>query len=312
MSRAWPSPPCSRRWALVVALAATGLVALAAPACAGSDGGAAAAPRAPFTGAARAFDARRAFADLRRQVAIGPRPSGSTGGRREVQLIRRRLSAAGIEAVRVQRPWRNVVARIPGRRRGTVLLGAHHDTKDAIPGFVGANDGASGVAVLLEVARVMPQRLPGPSLTLVFFDAEEARGNRPFHEDGIRGSRQFVRYARSGGRQGSPPLGRLRALYLFDMVGDCDLKIPREGNSSPGLYQRLRGPVFGGEVPGISDDHIPFLEAGIPAVDVIDFAYGPGPPPGGWWHTPQDTLDKVCPPSLGQVGPAVLRALGTL
>jgi len=227
-------------------------------------------------------------------------------------LIKRRLKSAGVTDVQVQRPWRNVVARIPGRGRGTMLVGAHHDTKDDIPGFVGANDGASGVAVLLEIARVMPQRLPGRSLTLVFFDAEEAPGDTPFLIGGIRGSRQFVRYAGEGGRQGSPRLGAMRALYLLDLVGDCDLHIPREGNSSPGLYDRLRGPAFGGETAGLTDDHIPFREAGIPAVDVIDFDYGPGPRPGGWWHTPQDTLDKVCPRSLEQAGTAVVRALGTL
>lgn len=292
---------------------------LSAPGCGdsdgaggGSDAAVAARPSPAFAKAARNFDAGRAFADLRRQVAIGPRPAGSRGNRREVRLIKRRLRAAGVENVRVQRSYRNVVARIPGRGRGTMLVGAHHDTKKGIPGFVGANDGASGVAVLLEIARVMPQRLPGRSLTLVFFDAEEARGNRSFLEDGIRGSRQFVRYARDGGRQGSPRLGAIRALYLLDMVGDCRLRIPREGNSSPGLYKRLRGPPFGGETDDLTDDHVPFREVGIPAVDVIDFDYGPGPRPGGWWHTPQDTLGKVCPSSLGKVGRAVVRALGTL
>jgi glutaminyl-peptide cyclotransferase len=273
---------------------------------------AAAKPSAPFAQATADFDAGRAFADLRRQVRIGPRVPGTAGGRREVRLIRRRLRTAGVENVTVQRPWRNVVARIPGRKRGTMLIGAHHDTKDSIPGFLGANDGASGVAVLLEIARVMPERLPGRSLTLVFFDAEETRGDRPFLQDGIRGSRQFVRYAGDGARQGSPRLGSMRGLYLLDMVGDCDLRIPREGNSSPGLYARLQGPPFGGSTDGLSDDHIPFREAGVPAVDVIDFDYGPGPRPGAWWHTPQDTLDKVCPSSLEKAGTAVVRALGTL
>lgn len=282
--------------------------------CGSSDDVAVARPSVAFTEAAGDFNAGRAFADLRRQVKIGPRPAGSAGGRREVRLIKRRLKAAGVKDVRVQRPWRNVVARIPGRGPGrrTMLVGAHYDTKDGIPGFVGANDGASGVATLLEIARVMPQRLPGRSLTLVFFDAEETPGDTPFHIGGIRGSRQFVRYASEGGRQGSPRLGAMRALYLLDLVGDCGLRIPRESHSSPGLYNRLRGPAFGGETDGLTDDHIPFREAGIPAVDVIDFDYGPGPRPGAWWHTPEDTIDKVCPRSLEQVGKAVVRALGTL
>jgi glutaminyl-peptide cyclotransferase len=288
------------------------IAALCVGACGGGDGAAAVRPHPAFVQAAGDFNPVRAFADLRRQVRIGPRARGSPGGRREVRFIKRRLKAAGIESAGVQRPWRNVVARIPGRGPGTILVAAHHDTKDDIPGFVGANDGASGVAVVLEIARVMPESLPGPSLTLVFFDAEETPGDTPFLIGGLRGSRQFVSYARDGGRQGSPRVGTIRALYLLDMVGDCELRIPREENSSEDLYDRLQGPPFGGETDGISDDHTPFLDAGIPAVDVIDFDYGPGPSPGDWWHTPQDTLDKVCPRSLKQAGTAVVRALGTL
>jgi Iap family predicted aminopeptidase len=261
-------------------------------------------------GIAAAFRSERAFADLRAQVRIGPRPARSPGSRREVRLIVARLRAAGLEAT-VQRPHRNVVATIRGRDPGVVVVGAHHDTKDSIPGFVGANDGASGVAVLLELARVLPRPLPGSSVTLAFFDAEEARGDRPFVADGARGSAQFVRLAQAGGARSAPPLDQIRAMYLVDLVGDCDLELPREAYSSPELYERLRGPAFGGETGPVLDDHIPFRAAGIPAVDVIDFEYGPGPPPGAWFHTPEDTLDKVCPESLGQVGRAIIGALAT-
>ena len=129
-----------------------------------------------------------------------------------------------------------MVGVIPGREPGAVVVGAHHDTKDGIPGFVGANDGASGVAVVLELARALPRRLHGPSLHLALFDAEEARGDRSFEIDGTRGSRQYVAYALAGGRQGSPPLEQIQAMVLFDMVGDCDLQIPREANSDRSLY----------------------------------------------------------------------------
>jgi len=264
------------------------------------------------------FDAQRAFRDLRAQVRIGPRSAGSAGSRQEVRWIARRLRQAGVPEVRVQHPHRNVVGQIPGEVPGTVVVGAHHDTKDEIPGFVGANDGASGVAVLLELARGLPERLHGPSIDLVFFDAEEARGDRPFETDGARGSSQFIRYARRGGLQGSPALGEIRAMVLFDLVGDCDLVIPREQNSDAGLYQLFAdaaqeqsgGPSpFVGTSPPVLDDHIPFAHAGIRAVNLIDFAYGPGPTPGAFWHTRQDNLGQVCAPSLDAVGQPALAAL---
>ena len=232
-------------------------------------------------------------------------------------MIARRLREAGVPEVRVQRPHRNVVGHIPGEAPGTVVVGAHHDTKD-IPGFVGANDGASGVAVLLELARGLPARLHGPSIDLVFFDAEEARGDRPFDLDGARGSSQFIRYARRGGLQGSPALGEIRAMVLFDLVGDCDLEIPREENSDPGLYRLFSDAAqeqpaspspFVGTSPPVLDDHIPFAHAGIRAVNLIDFEYGPGPTPGAFWHTRRDNLGHVCAPSLDAVGEPALAAL---
>jgi Zn-dependent M28 family amino/carboxypeptidase len=272
----------------------------------------------PPAGASR-FDAQRAFRDLRTQVAIGPRPSGSEGAVREVRLIVAHLRAAGLTDVTIQHPYRNVVARIPGRLPGTVIAGAHYDTKDT-PGFVGANDGASGVAVVLELARDLPSRLEGPSVDLVLFDAEEAPRGSSFDSGADRGSDQFVRYARGGGAQGSPPLGRIRAMVLFDMVGDCDLQIPREANSDPDLYALFADAAatrsqsgspepFTGDAQGVLDDHTPFLEAGVPAVDLIDFDYGPGPSPGAWWHTRADDLSHVCARSLGEVGGAALAAV---
>jgi glutaminyl-peptide cyclotransferase len=269
------------------------------------------------------FDAQRAFDDLRAQVEIGPRPAGSPASRTTARLIARRLRAAGATAVRIQRPHRNVVATLPGTGKGALVVGAHHDTKNRIPGFVGANDGASGVAVVLELARSLPRPLPGPTVHLALFDAEEARGDRPFEVDGTRGSRQYIRLARRAVRrgrpvQGTPALRSIRAMVLFDLVGDCDLQIPRESNSSTSLYgmfadaaESVDGDAapFTGTTSPILDDHIPFRDAGVPAVDLIDFAFGPGPSPGEWFHTPEDTLDKVCPESLDEVGEAAVRAI---
>jgi glutaminyl-peptide cyclotransferase len=258
------------------------------------------------------FDAARAMADVREQVELGPRPAGSQENRRLTRILAGELRAAGVEGVRVQRPHRNVVGTIPGEGEGSVVVGAHHDTKD-LAGFEGANDGASGVAVVLELARALRPAAGGPSIAIAIFDAEEARGERPFTEDGTRGSRQYVRYAAAGGRQGSAALQEVDAMVLFDMVGDCELGIPREGNSDPDLYRLFAEAspgVFDGEVtPPILDDHTPFLEAGIPALDVIDFQFGPGPRPGEYWHTPEDTIDKVCMESLGAIGEAALEAI---
>ncbi len=295
--------------------AAAVIAALVLGGCGGGTGG------GPTLSQQGRFDAVGAFRDLRAQVRIGPRPTGSAASRREVRLIARRLQEAGVRDVRVQRPFRNVVAHIPGRVGATVVVGAHHDTKD-IPGFVGANDGASGVAVLLELARDLPRRLEGPSLDLVFFDAEESsgpgNGGTAFAHSGDRGSEQFVRYARRGGTDGSPPLDEIRAMVLFDMVGDCNLDIAHEVNSDPGLYRLFADAAekqtgspapFEGTTAPVIDDHSPFAEVGIPAVDLIDFDYGPGPSPGAFWHTGEDTVDKVCPESLDAIGEAALGAI---
>ena len=265
------------------------------------------------TVAGAGFDAERAFDDLEAQVGIGPRPAGSAANRRQTRLLADALREAGLADVRIQAPERNVVGTIPGEEEGFVVVGAHHDTKDdAGPDFVGANDGASGVAVVLELARTLPNPMPGPGVAVALFDAEEARGVRPFDQDGTRGSRQYVADAEQG-EQGAPPLEQIRAMVLFDLVGDCDLQIPREQSSDEGLYELFTeaagGAPFEGTTGPISDDHIPFLQDGIPAVDLIDFSYGSDQTPGPYWHSQQDTIDKVCAESLAAVGDAALEAI---
>jgi Zn-dependent M28 family amino/carboxypeptidase len=264
------------------------------------------------------FDANRAFADLAAQVEIGPRPAGSPAAHRTAELIASRMREASLTGVTIQSPWENVLGTIPGSLPGTVIVAAHYDTKNAIPNFVAANEGAAGVAVLLELARALPPQLAGPSVQLVAFDASEPRGDREFDHDGARGSRQFVAYARAGGAQSTPPLNEIRAMVLFDLVGDCDLQLPYEPHSDKNLYALFAvaaaelngdaGPFRFNTFP-VTDDHSPFLDAGIPAVDFIDFTYGPGAPPGDYWHTPADTLDKVCRSSLATVGETALRAI---
>jgi glutaminyl-peptide cyclotransferase len=292
--------------------AAAAFAGIALAACGGDD-----ADGGESAHGALAFDEQLAFEDVEAQVAFGPRPAGSDANAEMTKFLAAQLREAGVRKVRIQSPHRNVVGVIPGRRRGAVVVGAHHDTKD-IPGFVGANDGASGVAVVLELARALPDKVSGPSIRIALFDAEEARGDRPFEVDGTRGSRQYVRYAKHA-KDGSPPLDSIRGMVLFDLVGDCELDIPREASSDREIYDLFASAAaelsggdpapFGGTTTPVSDDHVPFLEEGIPSVDLIDFVFGPGPSPGAYWHTTEDTLDKVCPSSLDAVGEAALVAI---
>ncbi len=222
-------------------------------------------------------------------------------------MLARELNAAGVEHVSISPgPLHNVTGTIPGKGDGYIVLGAHIDTKD-IPGFVGANDGASGAAVVLELARELPKPLSGPSLAIALFDGEESRGASEFRDDGDRGSKLYVRQAAGGDAAAAiPPLDEVRAMVLLDMVGDCDLQIPREFSSDERLYAAFQkaagGAPFGGVTGGILDDHTPFQNHGIPSVDLIDFTYGGDKTPGPYWHTTEDTLDKVCPESLAAVG----------
>lgn len=253
------------------------------------------------------FDGSRAFADVEAQVAMGPRTPGSAGHAQIREWMRAELESAGWmvevhETERLGHPIYNFIAK-RNTEPAEIILGAHYDTRffsDSDPDpskqtqpVPGANDGASGVAVLLELARTLPEdTVP---VWLVFFDAED-NGRIPGW-DWILGSRAFVEEI---------PV-QPRAVVIVDMIGDADLNIHLERNSDPiiraeiwSTAERLgHGDVFiNSEKYSILDDHTSFLEAGIPAVDIIDFDYP-------YWHTTQDTLDKVSPESLHAVGETV-------
>ena len=286
-----------RRRRLPVLLAAC-LLAAALSAC----GGSAAAPGPPDVDR---FDARRAFADLRAQVALGPRPAGSAASRRLAARLRSRLPGGRVEAV--PGGLRNVVGVLPGRGR-PVLVGAHYDTKD-IPGFVGANDGAGGVATVLELSRALRQgrRACEREIRFVMFDGEESPAGSPdaaFLRDGLRGSKAYA----------AAHAHELAAVVVVDFVADRDLAIQRESGSSAALWLLLRASARrAGTIdafpPGtgglILDDHTPFAERGVPSIDLIDFDYP-------WWHTPEDDLDKVSARSLDQAGEALVEMLRRL
>ena len=270
-----------------------------------------------------AFDGERAFRDLLDQVAIGPRPSGSAGAEATRALIRERLAQAGWpvteHAFTVSRPggsevrMANLIATLPGERQERIWLGAHYDTKD-LPGvgFVGANDGASGVAVLLETARVLGRKTRPFTVELLFFDGEEAFGRSISSRDGLYGSRALAHTAAADGR-----LEQVRALIVVDMVGDRDLGLAHDLDSEPWL---LRLALEEGESvqPGlfdpaqtlrVVDDHTPFAELGVPVLLLIDFRYGGRVTPGPLWHTAGDDVAAVAAVSLNRVGRLLVQTL---
>ena len=250
------------------------------------------------------FDGQRAYEDVQTQVAFGPRIPGSKSHALVQEWMREQLESAGWqveiqESESLGHPIQNIVAK-RNDEPPQILLGAHYDSRmfaDNDPDTAnhtqpvpGANDGASGVAVLLELARTLPDE--SPDVWLVFFDAEDNGNIEGWNW--ILGSREFVRINRT----------QPRAAVIVDMIGDADLNIYRERNSNAQLTDEIWdvAQTLGYEdvfIPehkySMLDDHTPFLEAGIPAVDLIDFDYP-------YWHTLADTPDKVSPKSLETVG----------
>jgi glutaminyl-peptide cyclotransferase len=252
------------------------------------------------------FDSGRAWAELRRQVALGPRPAGSRTLRRLARRLRRKLPAGRFELVPGHARLRNIVGRLPGTKPA-LAIAAHYDTK-RLPGFVGANDGAAGTAAVLELARALAktQRPAGaPELRFLLFDGEEATDDeRPFSATGLRGATAYARRHARG----------LRALVLLDFVAAKELRIVREANSDGALWSRLRaaaravgaGAAFPAGTGGaITDDHSPFLARGVPAIDLIQWPYD-------CWHRRCDDLGAVSERSLDLSGESVLALVRTL
>ena len=250
------------------------------------------------------FDSNRAWRLVRQQVAYGQRPAGSPQLRRLAVRLRRLLPNGRFEALPGEPGLRNVVGTLPGRRPG-IVVGAHYDTLVEPEGFVGANNGAAGTAVVIEAARALAaaKRQRGArEVRFVLFDGEEPAAGLPeesddFYHTGLRGSRAYV----------AEHPGRTAAMVLLDYVGNKGLRLPREGSSTLSLWTRLRAAarrvgaerVFPPEVGvTITDDHTPFLRAGVPAVDLIDWTY-----PG---HDLRDGLDRLSRRSLDAVGETVV------
>ena len=266
------------------------------------------------TAGAPRFESSRAWSHLRQLVSLGPRPAGSPAIEQTRQYIKTQLAQLNIPVA--EQAWDdttpagpvhmvNLRATIPGTSKNRIVIAGHFDTKRYREfRFVGANDGGSSTAFLIEMARVLKTRRNALTIELLFLDGEEAVGEWQ-GTDHTYGSRHYVEAAK---RDGS--IASLKALLLVDMIADRDLRIRRDQNSTSWLTdivwnaaraQKL-GEYFPNDRTEIEDDHLPFVEAGVPALDIIDLEYTA-------WHTPLDTLDAVSARSLQVVGDVLLAAL---
>jgi len=260
-------------------------------------------PTAAATPTVDAFDADRAWKLLEDQVAIGPRPAGSPQLKALADKLKGSLPNGRLEPV--EGGLQNVVGEIPGKGKA-IVLAAHYDTKD-LPDFVGANDGAGGTAAVVEIARTlaaMERPKDAPPIRFVLFDGEEATDDSDFLGTGVRGAKAYVnKYAESTAK-----------LVLLDFVADKDLAIPREQTSDEQMWADLRAAAerVGAqsafpdeEQGGVQDDHTPFVEKGIPAIDLIDFDFP-------CWHQTCDDMTAVSKASLDLSGETVLEYMLTL
>ncbi len=268
-----------------------------------------------------ALSGEKALEHVRAQVDFGPRPPGSEALAKCREYIVNQLKGFGyqveedvFEAATPYGPKRmhNLIARSGKGDKGAIVIASHYDTKymEGIR-FVGANDGGSSTGLLLELARVLSRESHGLDYWFVFLDGEEAFISWSTF-DSTYGSRHLARRWKKEG-----VTEKVRALILLDMIGDKDLDVLRETNSTPWLREMTwatveeigLGGILSRSQGAVEDDHLPFIDAGIPAVDIIDLNYGPG---NSFHHAETDTLDKVSAESMEKVGKLVLAVLPKL
>jgi glutaminyl-peptide cyclotransferase len=267
----------------------------------------------------------RAFEDVRQLVAITPRHSGTEGAERAAKHLQGALTPftdnCRIDSFEDETPvgpltFRNVIGMQTGRGSDIIILASHYDTKAGIADdFQGANDSGSSSGLLIELARVLRGQPPLPfQVMFALFDGEEcikAYGE----EDGLHGSRQLVRQLRERNA-----LSNVKAMILLDMVGDKDLTITLPRNVDRKLMSmafraaREAGirKKFTLSKNTILDDHVPFVEAGVPAINLIDFQHGSRHGLNDYWHTENDTLEHISADSLQSVGEVVIHMLNAL
>ncbi len=234
-------------------------------------------------------------------MKLGPRPAGSPASRKLAAQLKAALPHGSYQPV--PGGLRNVVGFVRGRDPSRfVVVAAHYDTKD-LPGFVGANDGASGTAVLVQLARTIEPRTIRPSVVFLALDGEEVPAGIP--------DSQFLRYGIRGAKVAAPIYRKAEAMILLDFVGNRNLVLPREASSDPALWARLRraaarvgvASVFPPRTSGpVLDDHYPFAKEGVPSIDLIDFDFP-------CWHRSCDDLSAVSLRSLDAVGETVVQLL---
>jgi Zn-dependent M28 family amino/carboxypeptidase len=259
-------------------------------------------------------------------VAFGPRPVGSKNHKKVEAYLDAHLKGDDVEddiftadTPEGKFPVHNVIAKFPGTKDGIIVVASHYDTNYPLrnTSYIGANDGASSSALLLELAnQLRGKKRDGYNVWLVWDDAEEAMKpdtEVPFLDDSLYGIRHVAEKWEADGT-----LKKIKAFILADMIGDSDLNVDRDTNSTPWLedvvYEaatRLgyQSHFFGRTLPGVSDDHLPFVRRGVPSADLIDFDYGYN---DVFWHTTQDTVDKLSPKSLGIVGGTILETISIL
>jgi glutaminyl-peptide cyclotransferase len=268
------------------------------------------------------FDGKRAFAHVAKQVSFGPRPAGSPAIAETQDYILAELKSYGCAAdtdafssdtPAGRLPMKNILVKIAGDKPGVILLGTHYDTK-RLENFIGADDGGSSTGVMLELARSLCPQHSRYAVWIAFFDGEEAVRPEWHDPDNCYGSRQMAaRFANSG------DLPRIKAFLLADIVGTRTPHFKRETYSTKALVDLVwdvakklgYGNVFVEDSSAVEDDHQSFLKRHVSSVDVIDLDNGPG---GDvyYWHTPQDSLDKISPKTLAIVGHVFLESVKQL
>jgi Zn-dependent M28 family amino/carboxypeptidase len=268
------------------------------------------------------FDGKRAYAHVAKQVSFGPRPAGSPAIAKTQEYILAELKSYGCTAEvdsftsdtpAGRLPMKNILVKIPGDKPGVILLGTHYDTK-RLENFVGADDGGSSTGVMLELARLLCSQHGRYAVWIAFFDGEEAVRQEWKDPDNCYGSREMAaRFAISG------DLAKIKAFLLADIVGTRTPHFKRETYSTKALVDLVwgvakklgYGDIFIDESSAVEDDHQSFLKRNVPSVDVIDLDNGPG---GDvyYWHTPQDSLDKISPKTLAIVGHVFLESVKQL